>query len=98
MGVIWGSMYCMYIIYTVFSVKLITDETKYKENIAKALSIFIPDTRKGNLFLIAKNLKGCYKKHCNDNQEHWSSNYQEHWAGSDSLTEFQRSGMTPNTT
>lgn len=81
----------MYIIYTMSCAKLITvQELMLKVTTAvTVLIILIPDACKVISFT-TKNLRGCYNKHSNNNQEHSLV--------AESLIEFERSGLTPNTT
>lgn len=82
----------MYIIYTVSSAKLITvQEMKLKVTTEVALLVTLtPNARKGNLFLLTKNLRECYKN--------TATIIRNILPGVESLIEFERSGITPNTT
>lgn len=83
----------MYIIYTVSRAKLVTvQEIKLKVTTTLALlkTILIPEAWKGNLFLRTKNLRGCYKN--------TATIIRNILLGAESLIEFERSGITPNTT
>lgn len=69
---------------------IIVQGKKLKETTAVALLvILIPDAQKGNLFLMTKNLRGCYKN--------TATILRNILQDAESLIEFERSGVTPNT-